>query len=309
VTPSPTITATYTPQAPYRVKLVVYNGAGEEVGVISEGLASYTEPTGLGGVQANFVPDTGGVGTFVILSGSSQPTTFVWDGTSSSGQTVASGTYLVQATVNDAFGHVTTYTTTATVVRVDLDVKVEIYNSAGELVKHFEAPASTAGASGVSLNQTTVSSGSTLSINYGGGSLPWDTTNDSGSAVASGQYLVKVTRVTGKGEVQVFTQSVTVLNGPTSLLDGAACLPNPAAASDAFLTILLPSGTLSTTEVHAVVFNLAGEKVASLSNQGKASIRWDFGPSLSPGVYVIHLSARDAKGNRAVRTLKAAILR
>src|SRR5204863_9105983 len=80
ITSTPSATASYTPQPPYSVKVEVYNSAGELVGVIADSLAVYQEPRGLQAVQADFVPDAGGKGSFMILgtNGNGPDLVFEW---------------------------------------------------------------------------------------------------------------------------------------------------------------------------------------------------------------------------------------
>jgi hypothetical protein len=308
-TSSPTVTVspTYTPMAPFRVKLQVFNSAGELVTTLATDMAVFAQPTGMRGSDPSFVPDLGGVGTFVI-SGSEVPSS--WDGKSQSGQVVQSGAYEVLATITDSFGHETSFNTTLTVIRQDTTVKVEIYNSAGELVKHFAEQANgQAATSQIGPLSSKMTSETELSINWGGNSPEkWDGTNDSGQLVQSGQYLVKVTRNTSTGQTEVFSQSVTLLETPRELLDGVTIQPNPAQTTDGMVRILVPSVS-NQTKVQAEVYNLAGEKVAQLTNQTQGQeIDWVLNQA-SPGIYLIRLKAQDSSGHQQIKTLKAALVR
>jgi hypothetical protein len=145
-------------------------------------------------------------------------------------------------------------------------------------------------------------------ISYGSGSFKWDGTNDAGQMVQSGQYLVKVTRSTGMGQTEVFSQSVTVLEGAGNSLSSVQVLPNPSTGLGP-VTILISSGPLTSLHVEAKVYDLAGGLVARLDNGGSApSIAWVPGRSAS-GIYLIRLTAKDSQGKLSSRTLKAVLLR
>jgi flagellar hook assembly protein FlgD len=284
----------------------VYNSAGELVATVAQNLACYVQPDGMQAVKQAFLPDSEDQGTFLLVGPNLVEG---WDGKNTNGQMVSSGAYVVQATVTDPFGKVKVMSTTLTVVRQDREVKVEVYNSAGELVKHFDQPVSGAGNStGISLDKTHLGEGQSLNINYGLGSIPWDGANDSGQMVQSGEYLVKVTRSMGMGQTDVFSQSVTVLEGAGNPLSSAQVLPNPSLGSGP-VTIVLAAGPSTSLKVRAEIYDLAGEKVASLDNGGQASsISWDPGHSAS-GIYFIRLDAKDAFGKRSSRNLKAFLAR
>jgi flagellar hook assembly protein FlgD len=276
------------------------------VDVIADGLPCYQQPQGLQGVEPSFVPDEGGLGSFVVLG---PQVAEAWDGKASTGQLVASGTYMVIAEVSDAFGHTTTFTTQLTVVRVDSSVKIDIYNGAGELVRHLDVQGTGATSSGVSLEAPALSSGSSVTIDYGSGKVAWDGTNDTGSMVQSGEYLVKVTKATGKGEVQVFTQAVTLLDSPDSSLDGAYAAPNPLLAGDQTLTIWLPASAAG-MKVKVEIYDLAGEKTAeTVQANSSGHITLDLHGTEASGIYLVRLTSRDGRGTAVSKTLKIALIR
>jgi uncharacterized repeat protein (TIGR01451 family) len=306
--PTPTVSPTFTPMAPFRVKLEVFNSSGELVDVLAQGMPVFQQPTGMKALQATFVPDTGGAGTFVLAGTAA---ILSWNGANSQGQLVASGTYQVLATLADSFGHTTDFYTALTVLRQDRTVKVEIYDSAGELVRHWQEPdQGAAGTSSINLSTTRMSSDGSLTIGWGGGaSVVWDGTNDSGQAVQSGQYLVKVTRDTSVGQTEVYSQAVTLLASPHDLLGGATLQPNPALSTDGMVRVLLPAGPAGGIRVEAEVYDLAGERVVRLSNSAQAGeIDWNLDQT-GPGVYLIFLKAQDRGGHQQTRVMKEAILR
>jgi flagellar hook assembly protein FlgD len=306
ITATPTATASYTPDAPYRAKIEVYNSAGELVATIAQDLACYVQPDGMQAVKQAFLPDSEDQGTFLLVGPNLVEG---WDGKNTNGQMVSSGAYVVQAQVTDPFGKVKVMSTTLTVVRQDREVKVEVYNSAGELVKHFDQPVSGTGSStGISLDKTHLTEGQSLNINYGLGSIPWDGRNDSGQMVQSGEYLVKVTRSTGMGQTEVFSQSVTVVNGVSNSLSTALVAPNPAQLSDGKVSIYLDLSLSGPIQVQAFIYDLAGELLAQFSNQGHPnSLEWKLTGHEASGIYLVRLEAKDGMGLKTSKTLRLAL--
>jgi hypothetical protein len=125
--------------------------------------------------------------------------------------------------------------------------------------------------------------------------------------VQSGQYLVKVTRNTGMGQTEVFSQSVTFLETPREMLGGVVIQPNPVLPGQT-LKIVFPSGLPSGTKVEAKVYSLTGQLVAQGGNgQGSIQIVLPM-EQAAPGIYLVRLSARDAGGRQSQRTLKVALV-
>src|SRR5262249_7693412 len=146
-----------------------------------------------------------------------------------------------------------------------------------------------------------------LVISFGpGGSVVWDGTNQSGEAVQSGQYVVKVSR-SGLGGSDTFSQSVTVLESPKGLLNAAVLRPNPLVALASTVGLMVSTRAGETLE--ATVFDLVGARVGEFTPGGSAgTLVWHVGGK-APGIYLVRAMARDAKGHRASRTFKLAILR
>jgi hypothetical protein len=146
-----------------------------------------------------------------------------------------------------------------------------------------------------------------LTVDYGGGTVHWDGTSDSGSAAQSGSYMVKVSRSTGKGQTEVFTQSVTLLESSHDLLASASVFPNPAAAGED--RVLLNPGTAAGVRVTIGIYDLAGEAVAALDDHATGMpLVWMLDRQAS-GLYLARFQAEDAGGHRAARTFKIALVR
>jgi flagellar hook assembly protein FlgD len=301
------VTPTFTPAPPFDASVKVYNSAGEVVAVLYENLGFYSAPTQLSVIQGTFSPDQNGQGILTLVG---PGTVIVWDGTSSAGQTVQSGTYNVVVKMTDSFGKSVSWSAPLTVLRDDKNVQVEVFNSAGELVWSSSQGSGTAGSIGLSGRQLAPSSSSPgLKISYGSGPsdyVYWNGLNSQGQAVASGTYVVQVTQDTDSGK-KVYAQSVIVVQASSQVFDSAIPWPNPVDPASSSVIIQL-SGMAAGTEAWGDVYNLAGERVGSLARD-PAGLRWDFGSNLASGIYLARVNARDAQGQQKNINLKIAILR
>lgn len=140
LTITPTITAINTYVKPgYLLTVKVYNEAGEAVKTIITVSTDYVLTgiiTSTGGNTANAfssdkiltitIPGAGPGGTDIVTS---------WDGTTDGGQPAASGTYYISAAETDTFGQVMNVTKDITLIKNSTYVQLNIFNSAGELVR------------------------------------------------------------------------------------------------------------------------------------------------------------------------------
>src|SRR6185503_12517333 len=117
------------------------------------------------------------------------------------------------------------------VIRQDMTVWVEVYNSAGELVKTLNSGSSTMG-SGVSLSSPVLAPGqSGVTVRFG--KLPtesatWDGTDAYGKPVDAGNYVLKVYQQGPGGLAVVTSKSVLVINAPAPSSRPPFAAPNPA---------------------------------------------------------------------------------
>jgi len=95
-------------------------------------------------------------------------------------------------------------------------VKVNVYNSAGEVVRSIKVEAFTEPISNITLSTTNMITtlsgpGSTINILYNGFVIgTWDGTNNSGAPVANGEYQVKIDNVDSSGTVTSVSQAAMV---------------------------------------------------------------------------------------------------
>jgi hypothetical protein len=306
VTATPTISPVNTPPV-FSASVKIYNSAGEVVAVIGDNMPLSAAPQGLSVLQGSFDPQANGLG---LLRINGPGDTVSWDGKSSSGQWVQSGSYTVVLQTADGFGKVQTWSASVEVLSSSTGVLVQVFNSAGELVWSQSSSSGTAGSIGLSSRQFVPSSSSSgLKISYGSGARDyaiWSGLNSQGQAVAGGTYLVQVTQDTETGK-KIFIQSVIVLEQSATVFDQAIAWPNPAGTGTNGIMIQL-SGMPVGSEAWGDVYNLAGERVGSLSAD-PAGLRWDLPPSSASGIYLARVSVRNSQGQQRSQTIKIAVLR
>lgn len=309
-TTSPTFTDSPTPEPPtVRVTLKIYNSAGELVFVVADDINVFAGMFGLGSPDSALVPDQPGASATLSLLGTGL--SLAWDGTSSSGQKVQSGTYTAVAEVTDSFGRTTTYQASVSVLRLPVEVQVSVFNSAGELVYQVRKPSTTVPDMAeltFSTEQLVLGEDSDrqamIEVIYQRGSekIAWDGRNSQGSLVSSGMYIIKVEAFQSGLANLIISKQVQVLRAPTAdPLDAAFAAPNPAGPADAKVIIFLGDVDPG-LKVKAQFYNLLGERMAFSDNQGHpGSIHWELGTrAYSPGVYFAVLETQGSVVQRKV---------
>jgi hypothetical protein len=272
---------------------------------------AWTLPSGLQALQSAFAPESGGL---ALAQAVGSELTLAWDGRNRQGQWAASGLYTLLMTQTDPFGSTTSFSASVQLLRQGLDVMVDIYNSAGERVRHFSLNAPS-GPSRLDLDQ-----GGFVPLSLGGqdlkivvadgSSLDWDGRNDRGELLSSGSYLIKVRGHQG-GKPIVLSREVILLQAlGAEPLQGALVAPNPLGPAQRLLRVLLPHAHPGLA-LRARIYGLSGELAAQLHQRGPdGSLSWDVeGAGAAAGVYLIELQALDAQGRWHRKVLKAAVLR
>jgi hypothetical protein len=299
--PSPTITPTFTPSAPFVVSIQVYNAAGEQVAFISSALGVYSMVSSVQPLQPGFSPDDGGMASILLLG----PGQLVyWDGMNSDGQMVAGGVYYIKVEVKNPFGQVSAFSSAVNVLRSDSPVFVEIFNSAGELVRSLPAPGGYQSV-GLKLSHQAMAPGvgaEPLTISFSsGGSVTWDGLNSRGEQVSPGNYQVKVRSArTGLD----YAGSVTVLKGRPAGGWDIEFYSNPHKASTGLFRFSL-TGLVAPSQINGSLYNAAGELVARAVPLGGAWL--GFAPTPSSGIYFVEIVVQDQGQTRRI-VKKAAII-
>jgi hypothetical protein len=289
------------------VKVRIYNSAGEEVYALAQDLGAYHV---LSGVQAGggpFVPDAGGSISYLLLG---TDNSFTWDGRNAAGQYVASGSYSVVFEQPSFSGPPALYTASATVLRAGTDSAVDIYNSAGERVRHFNVPLGQA--SYLRMDATFVPDAASpgLKIRWGEAAaeqLLWDGLDERGQRVSSGVYQVRVTQVAAGASSTLYSAFVTVLEAPSEPLQGLVAAPNPLSPTDGAISVRAPS-LGATGRMKVGLYNFAGELIVQGSGVGPR-LDLSLPTKLAGGVYLLVVEAQGADGASARKVLKAAVVR
>jgi hypothetical protein len=296
--------------------LRIFNAAGELVAAVAEGLGLYQVPMALKALNPAFAPDEGQQG-MVELSGTGLIQ--AWNGRGDNGQLVESGTYTAQLAVRDGFGRVTTFMTALQVLRQSNRILLQIYNSAGERVRQagLTMTAGTLPAlDSLALDRDSFlpGAGQDLKISFGNGAGNfwfWDGNSDSGQAVRSGIYMIKVSAADSSGGPRTYSRTVTVLGLPGPNLSKAAAFPNPVAGGQAMVIRLAgPGQTLAPgIRVEASCHNLGGEMVSRADNGADPGFVTFDTRGMASGIYLVSLRRMGQEAGGGTTILKIAVFK
>jgi flagellar hook assembly protein FlgD len=298
------LTATITIPVPLKLlKLRVYNSAGELVRVINSGLNSQDLPVGLRGVKTIFVPDAGEKGLFDIVG---TKYSFEWDGLSDSGQLVNQGTYTASLEWDDPFLNSTVITGTMTVLRNPAGVSIDIFNSAGEIVRSLHSGA--AGVGGGLVVHATAQADGLLSYKITFGDRPdqtivWDSKNSTGQPVDQGSYMVVVRQLDGAAHNLV--APIQVVRNKNNRPD-VIVAPNPYGPGNPG-PMRIDTAGFEIEDLQA--YNMAGELVWR-GGPGASPRFWDlYNSNLASGIYVLSLKLKGPAGEIFHVTRRFALVR
>lgn len=330
---TPTITPTPVP-FPVILKIEAYNEAGEKVKLLV--LSPISGDVGVyamllnGTVTSVFNPAAGqlelrfaGLQTPDQLgAGAAHTISFFWDGSSDSGQEITQGLYYLKISTQDTYGHVITRIESIHIRRMEEYARINIFNSAGELVRRLETNNITSTNVALEVDdviQVGKNSGA-ISIEYAAGSvISWDGLNSQGRTVDSGVYEIQVELKTAQGFNVMASKSVTILNaGYDGIITDEKVYPNPVVVTDdgsaSFVTIKWLS--LASGSAGIKIYNMAGELIRDINTTipaGMAGISWNLksagGNSVASGAYVIVVTIRKDTGESEVKKIKLAIVR
>ena len=309
---TPSITPTL-PPFPYTISIGVYNSAGELVKTIAVKPAS----TLMGSVDfsegTNTNPTTviPGQPLSIYLPGLITPddmsqtgTAFSWDGTTNAMQPAASGSYYIKIQQVDTYNHVSVLIKDFSVMQVEQYVELLVYNSAGEIVYDYKQY--TTAPNNVTLQLADIipvqkSGNNNIQVVYGPGLLDyinWNGLNNSGVAVGSGTYEVKIISRTIEGTEVTASKTVIVLSEGSKYLGDIKAYPNPYTGAGS-LTFAWTSSYPGRMTIR--VYNISGELVRTLNGDLAAgTLPWDCttaaGSAVSQGYYIAVLTSTDSEG-------------
>ncbi len=272
----------------YAVNVGVYNEAGELINQIK--VVQLSQSVNSLNLQGNAITSlTGTSGKIYIYS--QGYLLGVWDGTNSNGDPVSNGVYFIKANSVDPYGVVTTITQQATVSRSLAKISVNVYNEAGEVVKHLLAWVDDP--LGAQMNNVVLSSAVLQPGAPAGGSQPstlliavqtsgtavtlsWDGTNDSGAYVSAGYYLLGAHWFDGQGGTSDISRGILVTaNGNRS--DGTlVAQPNLLTVSTGVTRTTFKYYSSQNLTLRVRIYTLAGELAAETQgNSGTNQATWD----------------------------------
>jgi hypothetical protein len=320
-TVSPTITETPVP-VPFQVRVILYNAAGERVRLLYDGSAARLPND----VPLDRTVMTSGVDTLHLDMGgalSGGGTLLSWHGENDSGQIVKGGAYYFKVEYKDPFGTTTSFTKGVQVLEGKAGNRLDLYNSAGELVQRLDFSGLSQSVTGFSLAhdsfaeafkadgsaedplaiKLTLSDGTTVTIG-------WDGRGMDGQPVAAGSYTAVLVSDTPTGTL-VSSKSVTVIRGDSLALSREPILaPNPVRSTDGsapWVEVDYPAGELQGARFQ--VYNQAGERVGDAADRmaaGKVGFQFN---QAAGGVYIVVFEGRRLDGSLYRRVLKAAVVR
>jgi hypothetical protein len=300
LTPTMTRTPTQAPRPmPYQMTVAAYNSAGELVRLIYQGAAS-AQPVALqlhGGNGQPVSLDLPGP----LADGS---TSLLWSGDNASGQSLSSGTYIIKVQTLDPFGDVQTLQGTVQMLAVGAPAQLALYNSAGELVRHWDLQA--LGFDAVDLGHASASEVELKGLQGAVLALPFDGLNDAGQPLAGGTYSL-ILRQNGAGKPPTIVRSITII--PSAGSDPLADLaPEQNPVPPGQERLILRYTPMAGVSLQGALYNLAGERVAlaDASQAGRLSV--PLGGAAS-GVYFLSVEASGSGTRSQRRTLKIAVTR
>lgn len=238
---------------------------------------------------------------------------YAWDGRGQTGDWVQSGLYWVKLELRDSAGRVSSLTYGLTVLDSPRRLELNIFDSAGELVRAFELEAYAQrvglGPLGVDVSALALGPGSGAAFHFDFAGLPgptWDGRGRSGAQVDPGVYLVQLLQRGPSSPLLLSSLQLTVLAAPGELLAGAFAAPNPAPRGG-LLRVFAPAA--SGASLSASLHDLQGRSVLEVSapaGEGRLDLELG-GRSLAPGLYILRLNAFGPGGRAQGRLLKVAL--
>ncbi len=311
----------------YVVNLSVYNGAGEIIKTIA--VFTTNIPISDFSVTGGVITTNSGVAQFFyngILIGS-------WDATSTSGQKVTNGDYMVKINSTDPMGVVTTVIHDVTVDISSSTLQIAVYNGAGEAVKTFSqaqlANLLTGGSilpsdynvTAAKLSSQTIdptygaptSADNLLTITLGSGdSFTWNGRGNNGAILTPGVYFIEIqSQLPGQASQQI-TMEIRVIANNSNNVSGIVLGPNPIHLSQTTQAQFFINNTnLQFDTVQVRLYTVAGELMKTLvSEPGNPSVVvWDLsGGGVASGAYLAVVELQSNGGLVGRQILRVVVL-
>ena len=214
-----------------------------------------------------------------------------WDGNAKDGTPVTNGQYYIQIVSVDPYGSVTSVTQPVIVNRVYGQVIVDVYNEAGEIVRHLltQNVPSLENVHTLTLSQSVIVPGGApgetqIQVDTGFSIPAWDGDNDAGIGVQNGQYYVSVHTIDGEGGQSTLTQAVVVMN-PNQPMKLVLATPNVLKGPDPLFVFTVQNG-LANVILNIRIYDLGGELITGfVTSPQNGKVSW-LGRGLASGIYL-----------------------
>ncbi len=250
---------------------------------------------------------------------------FEWDGKNENGQEISQGVYYIKISFTDPYGHIETVIKEVTLLRIDEYVRINIYNTAGELVVRLEKTNAVSDLLDINLIKDViyVEQGQKFDFNLGGSNyISWDGKTGQGKIIDNGLYEIQAVVRTRNSFEKIASKTVTVF-----VTDGEKVLCNPDDTS-AFPKVYPNPVVLETDEgeqkiewfkaypgeIRIKIYNVNGELVNEIKGDlGNKCITWNLktknGESVSSGLYLIVMQAKKITGEMEIKITKSSVIR
>jgi uncharacterized repeat protein (TIGR01451 family) len=307
----------------FTVKVNIYNSAGEVVKTIAA--QEVDQPIDNITLSAtNVITTLQGPGSTIYIMYEGYIIA-VWNGSDNQGQPVSNGSYRIQVDSVSVNGVVTSVSQTAIVNRNLSNIAVNIYNSAGELIRTLYS--AVADATGDSMTDVVLSSNvirpspsgpSTITsgtpsevnivVNCEGGSpvtLMWDGANNSGTDVTPGVYTVNCHWSQGTVNSQNIIREIIVVGDSANTT--VVARPNMLNAANGMTTTFDGMGVPGAYAIQVNLYTISGELVRVLNSPyGIPEVSWN-ATGFASGIYLSAVTVQNASGG-TITTQKLKVL-
>jgi hypothetical protein len=198
-------------------------------------------------------------------------------------------------------------------------VNVNVYNSAGEVVRHLltnDPMVLTGVIESLTLSTPEIVPGSNppgppgevqITVNAGVSIPSWDGRNDSGTLVTTGTYFVSIV-IVNQGTTSTLTQDVVVLNNGSNQAGGTV-VASPDILRGMNQTVKFMIRTDQTLTLDVKIYDIAGERMAEvLGGSGQDEANWT-ATGIASGLYFAAVNLTDMAGNNLGRqVVKLAVI-
>jgi flagellar hook assembly protein FlgD len=250
---------------------------------------------------------------------------FKWEGKNENGQWTGQGIYYIKVSVKDPYGHTEATVKEVSQMRREEYMRVNIYNTGGELVAGIEKREGIMELLDINLIKDIIyiGEGGGYEFNVGGSNIVnWDGKTGEGKRIANGIYEIQVKIKTKSGVEKIASKTVTifVIDGKKVLIDPEnpasfpRVYPNPVVMETEEGEQIIEWYRSYPGEIKIKIYNISGELVyETKGNLNNKYIKWDLntknGMPVSSGLYIIVLQAKKITGEEELSIIKSAVIR